>query len=61
MKWWEIHDNQIKLVRYLVRVHDYTGDDLLGVVQKWWSWETEFHEALRWHARQEAMYGRVGT
>lgn len=59
MKWYEIHDNQIKLIRYLVRVRDFSAEQLLGVVERWDRWEREYHEAIRWHARQEAMYRRV--
>jgi len=61
MKWYEIPSNQAKLVRYLVRVQDFTAEQLLGVVERWDRWEKEFHEALRWHARQEAMSQRVFT
>jgi len=59
MKWYEIHDNQIKLVRYLVRVHDFGGEDLLHVVESWWKWEPEYREALAWHTRQQAMFQGV--
>lgn len=59
MKWYEIHDNQIKLTRYLVRVEDFTAEQLLGVIEKPWKWERQFNEALQWHARQEAMFSRV--
>lgn len=61
MKWYEIHDNQIKLIRYLVRVRDFSPEQLLGVVERWDRWEREYHEALRWHERQKAMFQRVSV
>lgn len=53
MKWWEIHENQIKLVRYLRAVKGHDAAQLEQVVARWWRWEKEFHEARRWAANRD--------
>lgn len=60
MKWHEIHDNIVKTYRYLMK-SGWTAEELFRLVEKPESFEKEYHEALRWHARQEAMFQRVAT
>lgn len=55
MKWYEIHDNQIKLVRYLRAVKAYDAAQLEQVVARWWRWEKEFNEARRWAAKRDVL------
>jgi hypothetical protein len=55
MKWYEIHANQILLVRYLRAVKGYDAEQLEQVVARWWRWEKELYEARRWAATRDCV------
>ncbi len=61
MKWHEIHGNRMTLYRYLANALGYSGVEMLRPFEKPQDYEQEFHAALRWHARQEAMFSRVSV
>lgn len=45
-EWWEDWGNVVLVCRYLVREEGFEADELLGVIEKPWNWQSSFEAAM---------------
>ena len=44
-RWWELHENIVQLLNYMLELDAYTKHDLVYAVEKPWKYEAEFIQA----------------